>query len=438
MAESVSLLVTGDLHLGRHPTRIPEDLDGPEFSPRAIWDATVQEAVSRDVDAVVVTGDVLDQENQFFGAYGPFESGAQELDGSGIPLVLVAGNHDVNGIPRLVEELNLPGVHLLGAGGVWERWTLEPDNGPDIHFDGWSFPSVHVGESPLEGYDLEDDPNGLTVGVIHGDLDASSSIYAPLSTDRLVDTPPVAWLLGHIHKPGVRRNSGPFVLYPGSPQPLSPVERGPHGPWLVKLAPNGEVDCEQLPLATLRYDGLQVDVSSANDLEGLPGLLTGEIREHMREDVDLTHLELCLLRLKVVGRSRAHADLERKHETVVEQLDFREEGVAVRVETVEVRTRPPIDLEDLARGQDSPTAWLADFLLTLEDGDEDLDERRKRLISEALSRLREAHRASAYRDLRRYVEPQEPDRDEAVETLRRQAWLLLDTLVRQKEESEDV
>lgn len=437
MGTAVSLMVTGDLHLGRHPTRIPEDLDGPEFSPRTIWEATVREAVSRDVDAVVLTGDILDQENQFFEAYGPFESGAQELDGAGIPLVLVAGNHDVKVVPRFAGELGLAGIHLLGEGGTWERWTLETEDGPDIHFDGWSFPSAHVGESPLEAYDLEDDLDGLTVGVIHGDLDASSSTYAPLSTDRLVDTPPVAWLLGHIHKPGVQRDSDPFVLYPGSPQPLSPVEPGPHGPWLVEVAPNGEVGCDQLPLATLRYDGLQVDVSSADDLEGLPGLLTGEIREHMQEDVDVTHLELCLPRLKLVGRSRAHADLERKHQEVVEQLDFREQGVDVRVETVEVRTRPPIDLEDLARGQDSPTAWLADFLLTLEDGDEDLEEGRERLISEALRRLREAHGASAYRDLRRHVELQEPGRDEAVETLRRQAWLLLDTLVRQKEEGED-
>ena len=69
MNDALELLYTGDLHLGRHPSRIPDDLDGPELSPKAVWLSTVQEAIDRDVDAVVIAGDVVDQENRYFEAY---------------------------------------------------------------------------------------------------------------------------------------------------------------------------------------------------------------------------------------------------------------------------------------------------------------------------------------------------------------------------------
>ncbi|MFC7197728.1 hypothetical protein ACFQL4_28860 [Halosimplex aquaticum] len=40
------------------------------MSPKAVWLSTVQEAIDRDVDVVVIAGDVVDQENRYFEAYG--------------------------------------------------------------------------------------------------------------------------------------------------------------------------------------------------------------------------------------------------------------------------------------------------------------------------------------------------------------------------------
>ncbi len=116
--DGIAILCTGDLHLGRHPSRIPERLDGPAFSPKAVWRETVQQAIDCDVDAVVVTGDVADRENRYFEAYGAFERGAVRLDKAEIPTTTIAGNHDFDVLPRIVRDLDLDNLHLLGENGT--------------------------------------------------------------------------------------------------------------------------------------------------------------------------------------------------------------------------------------------------------------------------------------------------------------------------------
>jgi len=118
MEDALELLYTGDLHLGRHPSRIPDDLDGPELSPKAVWLSTVQEAIDQDVDTVVIAGDIVDQENRYFEAYGAFEDGIAQLDEAGIPVVVVAGNHDFDALPEMVDNLDSDTLQFLGRGSV--------------------------------------------------------------------------------------------------------------------------------------------------------------------------------------------------------------------------------------------------------------------------------------------------------------------------------
>ena len=55
----ITLLVIGDMHLGRPPTAIPEDLRGQSdaLGPQAAWKRAVDVAIDRDVDAVVLAGE---------------------------------------------------------------------------------------------------------------------------------------------------------------------------------------------------------------------------------------------------------------------------------------------------------------------------------------------------------------------------------------------
>lgn len=519
----LSVLVTADLHLGRHPARVPEAVDGRQFSPAAVWRATVEEAIARDVDAVLVAGDVVDRENRYVEAYGDFERGATRLSAADVPVLAVAGNHDHDALPAVIDSVDCEGVDLLGAEGRWERRRLFRDGDPVLAVDGWSFPSEHVLGNPLDAYDPEalvgkpgpDDaeegaadapvpaPAGGTpgrtatldvpvVGLLHADLDARDSRYAPVSTADLRDEAADAWVLGHVHAPGVRVEADPLVCYPGSPQPLDPGEPGAHGPWLLSIEGAGghssgraSIRTEQLPLATLRYDEVVVDASpdpaaadaasedarspdatsSAGDAarattstgvtattDVAPAVRT-RLEAHLRADVTTDHLELLLARVRLTGRTEVHAELADERAAIEEQLRLRRDGLLVDVDRLALDTRPAVDLESRAGG-DTPVAYLAELLLALEDdaggiggprdygtredgelveGRTTLDGDHAALIDDALDRLREAHGASAYTRLHREDRIDQPDRADAVETVTRQARLLLDALLEQRE-----
>ncbi|MEX2501888.1 MAG: metallophosphoesterase, partial [Trueperaceae bacterium] len=226
------LLLTGDLHIGRTSTRVPSELPQSDRSAAGAWNRIVRLATEEACDVVCLSGDVADQSNKFWEAIGPLEAGVTTLAEAGIQVVAVTGNHDHDVLPRLADQLPDGLLTLLGRGGRWERTTLEGDDGrPSLHLDGWSFPKARVTDDPLAAYDLPHDGAVPTLGLVHGDLDLSTSPYAPLSRERLRRAAPDAWLLGHVHVPGLHDlDAGGWALYPGSPQAQDPGEPGPPGP----------------------------------------------------------------------------------------------------------------------------------------------------------------------------------------------------------------
>ncbi|QSG02869.1 metallophosphoesterase family protein [Natranaeroarchaeum sulfidigenes] len=428
--EMVEVLCTGDLHLGRHPTRIPDRLDGPSMSPRSVWQDVVREAIDRKVDAVVLTGDVADRENRYFEAYGAFEAGVIDLDDAGIPVVAVAGNHDSEFLPRMIDDIDVDSLHLLGKGGTWERWTLQKGGAAAVHFDGWSFDRPHISSSPMDGYDLPEAPDVPQVGVLHADLNSPRSEYAPVTSSELKDVPVSGWLLGHIHVPGVRIESDPLTLYPGSPQALDPGEQGVHGPWLVSVS-SDKIDAEQLPLGTVCYDEIQVDVTDAEDLQAVGSKISTALQKHVQEDLETRKLAAFLPRVRLTGRTPAHTELVEESQTLVEQLATKQGSVNIQIESITVDTHPDIDLEAVADGE-GPVSYLADLLIALENGGS--DGQYNQAVDEAHEAMQRAHSASAYDLLRREADVGQPRREDAVKAVEQEARVLLDTLLQQKED----
>lgn len=426
----IQLLCTGDLHLGRHPTRIPDRLDGSEFSPRSVWRDAVREAIDRDVDAVVLTGDIADRESRYFEAYGAFEAGVIELDEAGIPVVTVAGNHDCEFLPRMVEDIGVESLRLLGTDGSWERWTLERNGSTMVHFDGWSFPHPHVSSSPFEAYDLPEANDAPQVGIVHAELDSPRSQYAPVDSSELRNTPASCWLLGHIHGPGTRIESDPTALYPGSLQALDPGEQGIHGPWVVTVTPDETITTEQIPLGTVCYDEIQLDVSDAEDLQAVGSEVSTAIQKQVQENLDTQHMAAFLPRVRLTGRTPAHTELVEEKHALEDQLAIRQGSVDIEIESVTVETRPDVDLEAVADG-DGPVSYLAELLMAL-DGDESSEEYND-LVDEAHDAMQRAYSADAYNLLRREAGVKRPGRDEATEQIVEEARVLLDTLLAQKE-----
>ena len=364
------------MHLGTRPSSLPEDLattgiDARDLSPEAALGGAVERAIREGVDAVVFAGDVVESSNARFEALRPLERAVRQLLDHGIPVVAVAGNHDVDALPRLASRID--GFKLLGAQGLWESFVIERAGRPVCELIGWSFPTQHVRESPLAALRAEpiapahaDLPR---IGLLHGDLDASGGGYAPFRRAELDESSLDAWLLGHIHKPSLDAGSGRPTGYLGSLVGLDPTETGPHGPWLTTLEGPGRVRVEHIPLAPLRWEHRPLELADCNDPEDAADRILDLARSTARELRERNEAPRALgLRVRLEGRCPAYREIRARVASGDWQgIDCDEGETYVFVNSVREALALPLDLAEIAEGADPP-ALLAQRLLVLERG----------------------------------------------------------------------
>ena len=263
---TATILAIGDVHLGTRPASVPvddPDIDHNELTPEAALERATNYAINNKVDAVLFAGDVVESKNARYEALRPLEKCIEQLQENAIEVIGVAGNHDVEALPRLAKQL--PGFRLLGAGGTWESVMLSKQGKQFAEIVGWSFGQRKVTESPvrelLTGDALQlGDRSVPRIGLLHCDLGVVTSNYAPVSVAELKDSRFDTWLLGHIHKPSLNENQSDQVNtsfgYLGSLMGLDPSEPGNHGPWLVSLNGNQRPTHQQVLNAPLRWDNI--------------------------------------------------------------------------------------------------------------------------------------------------------------------------------------
>ena len=414
------ILCTGDAHLGRFPSRIPGTPE--ELSVGHVWQASVDWAIANTVDAVVLTGDMADNKNSYFEAYGTLRSGIDRLNTAGIPVYAVAGNHDFDVFPRLVADMRPGSVTLLGASGTWSSATLQTHSGEEACLIGWSFPKSHFSTSPLDSF-TPTDRDIPVIAVVHGDLDAGQNAYAPLSSSAMQLQPVNAWLLGHVHAPMWKNESGALILYPGSLQPLDPGEPGTHGPWLITIMQNGAVEAEQLPLATLRYETVNIDVSDLSTIEQIESKVSDSLRLRTEElSKRLPDLLRVVYRLELSGRSRLYRELKRQNWSDLLQSELNSGSLHGTVDSITPSVTPDRDLHEIASFGDPP-AVVAQWLIDLKA--QDMSEELLRDARDAISKV---YQSRAYAPLN---DP-EMEAGSAERLLIEQGELLLDELMNQK------
>ena len=90
----MKILFSGDLHLGRCSSRLPQGADRRDFSCSSTWDEIVNLAINRDAALVLLSGDIVDENDKFFDAIGPLERGLQKLIEHEIRTLVVASNSE--------------------------------------------------------------------------------------------------------------------------------------------------------------------------------------------------------------------------------------------------------------------------------------------------------------------------------------------------------
>jgi DNA repair exonuclease SbcCD nuclease subunit len=384
------LLCVGDLHLGRRPTHLPPEeagLAARELGPEAAWRSCVKSAIAEEVDAVLLAGDVVERMEDRFAAWNALYEGVAELTGAGIPVIGVAGNHDVEALPRLAERLEA--FRMLGRGGRWESFDLEVGGKPAFRIWGWSFSERHHSRSPLEGFQMKRARGLVELGLLHCDLDQKVSRYGPVSRKELAATGLGGWLLGHVHQPSLAGT--PPIGYLGAVTGFDPSDLGPRGPWMLTLSAEGKLAAEQRALQPLRYEQIELDASEleAEDAAGwedvLHGLLFSEGLEKTAERL-APELEAAggatravSVRVKLTGQSASRGKLSsalRRIEARAGGLPRTRTGSAlVYLDQVDDEVLAARDLELLARDTSYP-GLLAKRILSLES----MDAEGKRLV----------------------------------------------------------
>ena len=438
MGKAVRIVLTGDLHVGRRPSRVSDEGLCKRSSCAAAWTAVVELALHERADVVAISGDLVDRENRFYEAFGPLERGLRRLSDAGIDTIAVAGNHDFDVLPKLAEQLSATRFRLLGRGGRWERHTVERDGRPVLHVDGWSFPSESVLDNPLRG-DMPPPPaDGLpALGLLHGDLDAPGSRYAPLSLADLRRTCHRFWLLGHVHKPSLYEADGCCtVLYPGSPQGMDPGESGAHGPWLLDLNGQAGLRPRQVMTCRVRYERISVDVGGAATVDALRTRVIKALRRQLEPACEgCGPLELVSCRLVLTGRTALHRQLRRIGTEMQGELEVPVGAVIAKIEKVDVESRPAIDLEELAQGGGPPGA-LARLLCDLQAGSR--EPATVGVVDQLVRELSGVWEARPYVPLNHCGDAERPpeaapDATRARRILFEQGMVLLDEMLAQKE-----
>jgi len=426
----MKILCTADLHIGRRSSRLPSGADERLFTAAAGFEDIVGLALSEEVGLLLLAGDLVDWENRFYEAYGPLERGVKRLVEAGIAVWAVAGNHDVEALPKLAEALGEGGFRLLGRSGSWERAVLEQNGRPLLAVDGWSFSARYETVPPLAGYSFEE-PAVPRIVMLHGDLDQSKSRYAPVSRADMERIGADFWLLGHVHKPSLSHLPGEIpVLYPGSPLALDPGEAGEHGPWLLELDGRELKVLRHCPVSRMRYECVEMDVSALGDVDEFDTWMMSALSDHAsRVLAGQPALRGLNLRVTLVGRTPLHRLLPERTARLAAEAQLEFDGVPVRLDRIDCNTMPACDLDALAEGA-TPVALLARLLLDLEQ--EATGGGSSQLLDDAGRRLAAVMSARPFQGLDDTTARLE--QSEVLARLRHAGARLLDELLAQKEE----
>ena len=442
MDDRAAILAIGDVHLGTKCSGVPDVVSSwgihPEdLTPAAALKLSADLAIEQEVDAVLFAGDVVESTNARFEAMPPLEACARRLLDAGIEVIAVAGNHDVEALPRLASLLD--GFTLLGSGGRWESRVLTKNKTPVAEIIGWSFGERFVRQSPVAQLLSEPlEPLSTSVpiiGLLHADLNASGGHYAPIRQVELDDTGYDAWLLGHIHKPSIDNLSASADTRPsgylGSLVGLVPSETGPHGPWILRVRDEGRLHLEHIPLAPLRWEQVCISVDGLEHAEDVADRLLSDAADFVRRIGQEGPAPRAMgLIARLTGTSPCHEDIE-KRIAAGEWNDLGRvvDGTAVFFSKITAAMTPRLELAEIAKGDD-PAALMARRLMVLEqDNDRSGD-----LLEQARAALDDIARDDRWSPIDEHRSATNPLSDDALrDVLFRSGMMALNAMLSQHE-----
>ncbi|MEY2873900.1 MAG: hypothetical protein RLZZ373_1271 [Pseudomonadota bacterium] len=335
-------LHAADLHIDS-PLRGLDVRDGAPVdrlrgATRQAFVALIDLAVRRQVNLVILAGDLYD------GDWIDFRTGLfvheqlARLAGHGISVFVVRGNHDAESVisRQLPQQAH---VHVFSSRHAQTRVLSELA----VAVHGRSFPDRAVTEDLVPAYPPP--VRGcFNIGVLHTSLAGSPDhgTYAPTRLDRLVATGYDYLALGHIHARQIVRESAPRIVFPGNLQGRHAQEIGPKGCEIVTVEDGQITQTEFVALDVVRWHGVTVACQLLGDIDALCTRFITVLDDALAGDLQRLHV----VRVRLEGESPLHR-LEASQPGTLDaalQAALRQrEGPEVWIECVLIHLQSPLD-----------------------------------------------------------------------------------------------
>lgn len=359
MGETLTFIHAADIHIGapfRGLRALTEEWGRRlgDAIPEA-WDRVVTAAIDRDVDFVVVSGDIFDSVRASYRDYHRFFQGLWKLSDGGIPIYLCTGNHDPLSSWQQ-DFFALPPLATMLAADRPDFILHEREGRPSAIIAGRGYPNkvwsskenIAAGltrDAAVRALGSSASEVPFAVGVLHTGLNLDP-VKAPTDPRELLRAGFDYWALGHIHRRTVNDENAPRVVFSGCIQGRDIRETGPRGVYEVTLCENHPPRLAFIPTASVVWERLEIDASFCSNI---PDLVSTMLREQFAVNGTVS-CEFMVSRITLTGATSLHEVLARPGvlEEVRETLN--DSYAEFYCDALIDRTTSPLDREAL-RGE---------------------------------------------------------------------------------------
>jgi exonuclease SbcD len=271
----------------------------------------VKYALDHDVDLVVLAGDIFDGDWRDFNTGLFWIAQLSRLKDAGIPVVLVAGNHDASS--EISRSLILP-PNVTRLAEAKPETTVFDELGVAVTGQGYATRAV---TTDLAAGFPQPDRGLFNIGLLHTSLDGrpGHANYAPCTVEGLRSLGYDYLALGHIHQREVV-STDPHIVYPGNLQGRHAREVGPKGATLVTVESGQVESLQHLELDAVRWHRCEVNASTMTTTADV----LEELRVRLSALVEGCSPRLAAARVVVTGPSAAHEELWRDREGLLAEV----------------------------------------------------------------------------------------------------------------------